>query len=102
MTKSFTKLSEISTLTYVDLNNRKPSEFNVNDYIVVQHEAGEKIAGQIKEKLDQLPPGEEKDKAVEQAHKELDSLKKIQGMGPEPNPNKDLPPPPPPGDNNNI
>lgn len=62
-----------------------------------QHEAGEKITLQIKDKLDQLPPGEEKMKAIEDAHKELDNLKKIQGIGPDPNPNlsQDQPPPPP-------
>ena len=49
------------------------------------------MVDRIKEKLDNLPPGEEKDKAVEQAHRELDTLKKAQGVV---NPS-DLPPPAP-------
>nr|CAB3264478.1 nucleobindin-2 [Phallusia mammillata] len=43
-----------------------------------KHEASDKIVQNIKEKVDNLPPGPEKDHAVEQAHKDLDNLKKIQ------------------------
>ncbi|CAK8685596.1 unnamed protein product [Clavelina lepadiformis] len=45
---------------------------------VQKHEAGEKVADSIKTKLDTLPPGEEKEKAIAQAHKELESLKTAQ------------------------
>ena len=47
---------------------------------ISQHEVGEKVAEQIKEKLDNLPPGEEKDRAVKEAHKELENLQRVQGM----------------------
>ena len=50
----------------------------------------------MKKKLDSLPPGEEKNKAVDEAHERLDTLKKAQGIYPENNPDLQSPPPPQP------
>ena len=100
----FYKKHILNLISYVYTKNRKPSELNVNDSIVVQHKVGKKIAGQIEEKLDQLLSEKGKGKAVELAHKKLQSFIRHQRMRPETNLNKNLPLPPhtSKGDNNNI
>ena len=55
------------------------------------------MVDQIRDKLDNLPPGEEKDRAVEEAHEQLDNLKKAQGLGPD-----NLPPPAPRDPNDQV
>uniref|UniRef100_H2YER4 Uncharacterized protein n=1 Tax=Ciona savignyi TaxID=51511 RepID=H2YER4_CIOSA len=47
---------------------------------VAKHEASEQVVNNIKVKLNSLPEGAEKEEAIAKAHKDLDTVKRAQGI----------------------
>ena len=46
----------------------------------IQHQASDKLVENLQKRLDNLPPGELRDKEEERAEKELENIKKVQGL----------------------
>lgn len=53
---------------------------------LTKHQASDKLVENLQKRLDKLPPGELRDKEEARAEKELENIKKVQGLVPEEDP----------------